>query len=338
MKVFVTGATGFIGRHLVQRLSQAGYRIRCLVRNEKHVEALQEQGFEVVLGEVNDPETVMEGLLGCDVMVHLANVYSMWLPEPAEFNEVNVHGTKVVMECACRSGIQRAVYVSTVAVYGCPNDQPFTEESEPGRKMLSRYAETKAEGNRLAWEIANENKLPFTVMYPGIVLGAGDDKASGQYIQDIIFRRVPSTIYHSSFAVYVYVEDLVDAIIQALARPEAAGQRYLIGKECLDGKSYANLIGEVSGVSLPWFHFPDFIVTAASYLFTTIAGFTGRAPWWGLSIDAARTLRAGFRFEAAKSERELGISYSPIRLALEEAVKFYRERESPNFSGNLNAK
>ena len=89
--------------------------------------------------------------------------------------------------------------------------------------------------------ISDRKGLPLVVLYPGIVLGAGDEKASGQYIQDIIRRRVPSTIFHHSCATYVYVEDVVEAMLRAAEKPETVGQKYLIGKYNLDGRSYAAL-------------------------------------------------------------------------------------------------
>jgi dihydroflavonol-4-reductase len=162
------------------------------------------------------------------------------------------------------------------------------------------------------------------VLYPGIVLGADDNKASGRYIQDIIRRRVPSTIFHRSVATYVHVNDLVTAILRAAEMPEAIGQKYLVGKYTLNGRDYAQLISEVSGVPLPVFRFPDPIVLAASYLLTGLSYVTRRPPWWGLSIDAGWTLKNGFHFDGCKAERELGIRYTPIRAALAEAIESYR--------------
>ena len=162
------------------------------------------------------------------------------------------------------------------------------------------------------------------VLYPGIVLGAGDDKASGHYIKDIIRKRVPSTIFHNAPATYVYVEDVVDAMLSAAEKPETVGQRYLIGKHTLNGRDYANLISEVSGVPLPIFRLPDWIVMTAAYLLTGISAISRRPPLWGLSIDAGHTLRNGFWIDGGKAEKELGITYSPVREALAEAIASYR--------------
>ena len=324
LKVFVTGGTGFIGHHLVRRLSEEGHQIRCLVRKSSNYQPLVDLGAQPVFGSVTDRSTVCSGMEGCDWLFHLANLYSMWEPNTARFHTVNVEGTRIVLEAALEAGVKKVVYVSTVAVYGKPAQSPFTEMCERGPVLFSEYARTKSAAEKLAWELHHTRGLPLVTLYPGIVLGAGDDKASGHYIQDIIRRRVPSTIYHNSIATYIYVGDVVDAMLRAVEKPETVGQKYLLGKHDLNGREFAQMISDVSGVPLPIFRFPDWMVTGVAHLLTALAGVIRRPPLWGLSSDAARTLSNGFRCDGSKAERELGIHYTPIRKAMEEAVASYR--------------
>lgn len=323
MKVFVTGATGFIGNHLVQRLVSEGHEVRCLVRLGRKTRLLDNLRVQRVYGDVNNRAALREGMRGCDWLFHLANLYSMWEPDHSCFSRVNIDGTRDVLEIALESRVKKVVYVSTVAVFGKPKEDPFDETCRPGPKLFSEYARTKAAANQIAWDLYAQQGLPLVVLYPGIVLGAGDEKASGHYIQDIIHRRVPSTIFHNSYATYVYVGDVVEAMLRAAEKPETVGQKYLVGKQVLDGRAYADLISAVSGVALPFFHLPDWMVLAAAYLLTGLAAIIRRPPLWGLSIDAGWTLKNGFRCDGSKAERELGIRYTPVRLALEEAIESY---------------
>jgi dihydroflavonol-4-reductase len=324
MRIFLTGATGFIGTHIVHCLAQAGHQLRCLVRPTSRRAHLTEVGAEIVVGDVTDPAAVRAGITGCDAVVHAAGAYAMWQPDPAIFSRVNIDGTRNVMEAALAAGVSRALNISTVAVYGRPKEWPFREDSLPGPRFLSEYGRTKAIADQIAWDCARRG-LQLTALYPGIVLGAGDRKASGQYIQDIIHRRCPSTIYHYGWGMYVSVRDVALAIERALALPQAIGQKYLLGGTALTGRSYAQLISEVSGVPLPPIRFPDWVVTAAAYLLTWRANlFTHRPPPWGLAIDAAHTLHTGFYFDGSKAERELGFTYAPIRQALVEAIASYQ--------------
>jgi dihydroflavonol-4-reductase len=333
MKIFITGATGFIGKTLVKKLAGSAHEVSCLVRPTSRVEPLRQAGFRLVTGNVNDPEALRQGMEGCDWVLHLANLYTMWHPEPAQFRRVNVEGTYNVMRAAVQAGVGKVVYVSTAAVYGRPADLPFSEDSLPGPRLFSEYGRTKALGNQVAWQAHQEHGLPLVVLYPGIVLGAGDDKPSGKYISDIIQRRVPATIFHHSTATYVYVGDVADAILRAAERPDTTGKKYLLGNAWLNGKEYVELIRDVSGVPLPWVTFPDWMVMAASYLLTGLSTFTRRPPRWGLSIDASWTLKMGFQYDGSKAERELGITYTPIRQALEEAIASYRaeDMKDPKF-------
>jgi dihydroflavonol-4-reductase len=323
MKIFITGATGFIGHHLACRLLQDGHELRCLVRDPKHAEELYNLGVTLVKGTVTDQAALREGMQGCDWLFHLANLYSMWEPDKGRFEQVNIRGTRCVLEIALEAGVKKVVYVSTVAVFGKPLVVPFTEECSPSKQLFSEYARTKAAGDQLAWELYHTRQLPLVVFYPGIVLGSGDHKASGQYIRDILYRRVPSTIFHQSRSVYVYVDDVVEALVRAAENPDTVGEKYLLGGHSLTGAEFARLISQVAGVPLPLLHFPDFLVIAAAYLLTTLSGLTRRPPWWGLSVDAAWTLKHGFSFDGSKAMRQLGIQYTPLDRAVEAAVHSY---------------
>jgi dihydroflavonol-4-reductase len=323
VKIFVTGATGFIGQHLVRRIVEDGHQARCLARPTSDTSTLVGVDVEFVVGDVNDRAAITRGMAGCDWIFHLANLYSMWEPTPDAYWRINVDGTRLVMECALDAGMKRVIYVSTAAIYGKPLQSPFDEGAQPGRVLFSEYARSKAAADLIAWQMYRERCLPLVVLYPGIVLGAGDDKASGQYMQDILRRRVPSTIFHGSASTYVAVRDVVEALVSAAEAPSAVGQKYLIGNTVLTGKEFVQCIHEESGVKLPLFHFPDWMVTAAAYVLTMLTKFIHRPPLWGLSVDAAQTLRMGFQFSGRKAERELGLSYTPIHEAIAGAIASY---------------
>ena len=100
MKTFITGATGFIGTHLVKRLAQTEHELICLVRKTSDVQTLKELGIPVITGDVTDKDSVLEGMRGCDWVVNLANIYTFWEPDKQVYTDVNVGGTRNVMECA----------------------------------------------------------------------------------------------------------------------------------------------------------------------------------------------------------------------------------------------
>ncbi|MFC1584026.1 NAD-dependent epimerase/dehydratase family protein, partial [Fibrobacterota bacterium] len=186
MRIFLTGGTGFIGSHLVKRLCEEGHEVHCLVRESSEISLLQKLKCKIIKGDVTNKKSIIVGMKKCDWVVHLANIYSFWEPEKKLYRDVNVNGTKNLMEGALEAGVKKVIHISTVAVYGTPIDEVFNEKSKPGNKRYSEYARTKYEGDLIAFNLCKKKGLPLIVLYPGVVLGRDDVKVSGQYIKSII--------------------------------------------------------------------------------------------------------------------------------------------------------
>lgn len=324
MKTFITGATGFIGTHVAERLAKTEHKMYCLVRKTSNVNRLQELGATLFAGDVTDKASVLEGVRGCDWAINLANIYSFWEPHKRLYTTVNVEGTRNVMECALETGISKVVHVSTSLVYGKPPDCPFTEESPVGPVRFSEYAETKYRGDLITWELCREQGLPLVAIYPGSVLGPGDPKPSGRYIEALIHSSLPATVFHDSIITYVHVRDVAEVIVRALEKENNIGEKYLVGKHRLSFGEYNQMISRLSGVPLPKIRLPDSLVMFQAALLTRLADIT-KKPLSQMSSDAMRMAKEGFQFDGSKAERELGITYTPIRVAIEEAVASYRK-------------
>ena len=325
MKMFITGATGFIGTHLVKRLAQTEHKLCCMVRKTSHTRQLEELGATLVTGDVTDKDSLLEGMRGCDCVINLANVYTFWEPNKKIYMDVNVEGTRNVVECALETGVSKVVHVSTAVVYGKPADCPFTEESPVGPVRFSEYARTKYTGDLIAWELYEKKGLPLVMIYPASVLGPGDPKATGQYIMNLVHRRLPATIFHDAILTFVHVRDVAEAIVKAAEKQNNIGEKYLVGKYQLSMQENNKIISEISGVPPPKMHLPDTLVMVNATLLTWLADLIKKPPMGGMSRDQMRTVREGFRFDGSKAERELGITYTPIRVAIEEAIASNQE-------------
>jgi dihydroflavonol-4-reductase len=325
MKVFVTGATGFIGSHTAERLAQAGHDLHCLVRKASDVHHLKELGATLTVGDVTYKGSLLEGMKGCDWVVNIAAAYSFWLPRKKTYAAVNVGGTRNVMESAIETGISKVVHVSTVTVYGRPADRPFSEESAVGPVRFSEYARTKYEGDLIAWDLCKTKRLPLVMVYPGGVLGPDDPKATGQYIQNLIHRRMPATVFDDVIFPWVHVRDVAEVIVRAAEKENNVGEKYLVAKHNLTFGQINQMIHEISGVALPRLQLPDALAMANAMLLTWLAGITKKPPMWGMAVDQIRTMKEGAEVDGSKVERELGVTYTPIRTALEEAIASYRQ-------------
>lgn len=321
MKIFITGATGFIGKQVLEQLKKTKHELFCLVRKTNpSIEKLRSSGVNVIEGDVRDKSSVLDGMRGCDWVINLANIYTFWEPDKSVYKTTNVDGTRNVMECALETKVLKVVHVSTVATYGKPAAVPFKEDSAPGPEMYSVYAQTKAEGDQIAWDLYKNKGLPLVVIYPGAVLGAGDPKASGSYISGLVKKTLPATVFKDSILTWVHVRDVAEGIVKAVEKPDNIGERYFLAKHQISLKDFNKMISEISGVSLPLISMPDFLALSSAYLLTGISNLIKKPPVWDMSVNQMRTMKEGFIADGSKAEKELGITYTSIKTALEEQI------------------
>jgi dihydroflavonol-4-reductase len=170
VKAFVTGATGFIGEHVVRKLRARGDDVVALTRSAHRAETLRDAGVELAEGDLSDPASVRRGVDGCDVAFHVAGVYRVGIPPrdgPAMY-EANVRGTEVVLDAATEAAVRRIVYVSTCNVFGDTRgrivDESYQRPEAEG--FLSYYDETKYLAHRAAVNRAQRG-VPIVIVQPG---------------------------------------------------------------------------------------------------------------------------------------------------------------------------
>lgn len=321
MKIFITGATGFIGNQVVNRLSQTDHELICLVRKSNEAsERLKSLGAKLIIGDITDKASMLPGMKGCDWVINNAALYSYWEPDNGLYHKINVEGTHNVLECALENNISKVVHVSTVVTYGKPADVPYTEESKVGPVRFSRYSQTKFEGDQILWDLYKNKSLPVVVVYPCAVLGAGDPKATGKYVSDLIHKRLPATVFKNATLTWVHVNDVAEAIVRAVEKPGNLGEKYLVGNYRLTFAEINKMVNDISGIGIPKMSMPDFLAMLSAYLFTGLSRLIKVQPPWGMSVDQIRMMKAGFQVDGSKAERELGIQYTPIYKALEEEI------------------
>lgn len=319
MKIFITGSTGFIGTHLVRRLAQTEHGITCLVRKTSRVGKLRELGVSLITGDLSDKDSLLRGMSGCDWLVHLASTFEFWVPDKRVYKDVNIQGMRNLLESASETAIRKLVLVSTVAVYGNAA-WPITEESELGPDCASEYARTKRAGEILAWKMYKERTLPLVVIYPGAVIGANDPKAAGRYIRNLARGRMPAQILTGSMFPWVHVSDVCEAIVRALEKKENIGEKYIVAKHNLTFGEINAMICEIAGSKPPRLNMPNFLTLFNAYLLTGLANLLRKPPVWDMSVDQISLMKQGSEVDGSKAERELGITYTPLRVGIEEAI------------------
>jgi len=315
MKIFITGGTGFIGRHTVELLTKTNHQLVLLTRNTSDTSflgKLSNQSVTFIKGDLTDEESLLNGMKGCDAVINIAGHYTLWEPDKKIYSKTNIKGTQKVMECALKSDIKKIVHISTVGVFGKPTEVPFNEKTTAGAIQFSEYFRTKYEGDRIVWNLFETKELPLVVIYPVCVVGPGDAKASANYIQNLINRRLPATVFKDSIFSFVCVKDVAQAIVNALEKENNIGEKYLVGNCRLKWKEFNKLINEASGVPLPRINLPDIITMMNAYLLTGLANLIKKPPLWDMSVDQMKVMKIGFSVDGTKAEKELGIKYAPI--------------------------
>jgi dihydroflavonol-4-reductase len=185
MRAFVTGATGFIGGHVVRRLRARGDDVVALVRSPEKAAELRDQGVELVQGDLDDPEAIRRGLQGADACFHIAAVYKVGVPaaQRQALIDANVGGTERVLDAAVEAGVQRIVYVSTCNVFGNTHGQVVDEKyrRDEGEGFLSAYDESKYRAH-LAAEERIARGAPIVIVMPAGVYGPDDHSELGNMI------------------------------------------------------------------------------------------------------------------------------------------------------------
>jgi len=324
MKIFITGSTGFIGTYLVKRLAQTKHELHCLARETSNTQLLKEAGVDILIGDVTDKSSLQKGMEGCDCVAHLASSFVFWSPNNQVFYDVNIKGTRNVMESALEKGVSKVVYVSTAAVYGNA-EWPITEETPVGSKRASKYVRTKYEGDLIAWDLYEKKNLPLVVIYPSAVIGANDPKAAGQYIKKFAQGRMPAQVLTKFYFPFVHVKDVAEAIVRALEKENNVGEKYIVSAENHTWGEFNQMISDISGRKLPLLKLPTWMTMMNSYVFTGIAKLVRKPPIWDMSVDQMSLSKQNFKIDGTKVERELGIKYTPIRDGIKEAIESFKE-------------
>jgi dihydroflavonol-4-reductase len=319
MKIFITGGTGFIGTHLVRQLCNTEHQLYCLVRKTSDINVLNEIGATLIIGDVIDRNTLIKGMSGCDAVIHLASSFVFWVPNKRTYTEVNIDGTRNVMESVLETGISKVISVSTVGIYGNAK-WPINEDTTPGTKRASRYCQTKYEGDLITWQLHKDKGLPLVMIYPSAVIGPNDPKAAGRYIKNYAMGRMPAQVLTNISFPWVHVSDVCEAIFKALEKENNIGERYLVSSENRTFGEINNMISEISGRKLPKLKFPDWLTMTNAYVLTGLANLIRKSPIWDMSVDQISLMKQGFEVDGIKSERELGIKYTPVRAGIEDAI------------------
>jgi dihydroflavonol-4-reductase len=323
-RVFLTGATGFVGSAVAGKLAAEGFEVRALGRPgspRAHLDGLR---VEFVEGDMRDAESVRRGMAGARYVFHVAADYRLWARDRSEIVTNNVEGTRIIMTEARRAGVERVVYTSSVATLGWPRDgAPGTEDIPLTEQQgIGAYKRSKIAAERLVEAMIADDGLPAVIVNPSTPIGPRDVKPTptGRIIVEAASGRIPGFV--DTGLNLVHVDDVADGHLAALRRG-AIGQRYILGGQDVFLADMLADIANLVGRRPPRWRIPRAAVVPMAYVAEGIARFTGREPL--MTLDGLRMSEHHMFFSAAKAERELGFRARPYREALADAIKWFAQ-------------
>ena len=321
MDVFLTGGTGFIGGEVARQLRARGDRVRALVRDQSRAARLAELGCDLVVGDLSDERALTAACSGADAVVHGAALYEVGVPadrRPA-LVDTNVGGTERVLGAALSAGVRKAVYVSTVAVFGNTRGQVVSEgHTKPDDvPPTSVYESTKAEAHARAHEIA-ERGLPLVIVQPGVVYGPGDPSTFGEMVRQFLTGKLPALPFPDLGITPVHRDDVAAGVLLALDKG-VPGESYVLAGDPTTNRGLLTVLAEQAGRKAPSRTVPTALLKAISPFGRVVGPPLGFQP----NLRELISSSDGVTFWASsdKAQRELGWTYRPLAEGMRELAE-----------------
>ena len=319
VRVFLTGGTGFIGGEIARLLRARGDDVRALVRTPGRASALADLGCELVVGDLSDEAALTEACRGVEAVIHGAALYEVGVPAErrSAMIDANVGGTERVLGAALSAGVRKAVYISTVAVFGNTGghvaDEGWVRRDDGS--YTSVYEETKVLAHRRAHEIAARG-LPLVTVQPGVVYGPGDTSTVGDLLERFLAGKLPALPFPDLGVTPVHRDDVAAGVLLALDRG-VPGESYVLAGTPVRMRELVAELAAASGRRVPR-ALPTRLVRALAPVGPLVGPLLGFPP----NLREVLSSSDGVTFWATgkKATDELGWTSRPLADGMRELV------------------
>jgi dihydroflavonol-4-reductase len=317
----VTGATGFLGGAIVERLLTDGRVVKALARSDESAAALRELGAQPVRGDVLDAEALTAAMRGCEVVYHAAGVNALCFRDPSPLFEVNVQGSRNVVRAAAAAGVRRVVYTSSAAALGEARGTVGSETSPHRGSFLSSYERSKFEAEQAVLAAARETGTEIVYVNPASVQGPGRATGSTKLLLDYLNGKLKAIV--DSTISLVDIADCTEGHLLAEVRGEP-GERYVLSGATVTVREGIQLLNRLTGIDEPVRALPPAVATAAAVAVETVARLRRTTP--RVCRDLVRTALHGHSYDGSRAARELGLSYTPLEETIRRTVDWFLEQ------------
>jgi dihydroflavonol-4-reductase len=323
MKVFITGATGFVGHHVALALDEQGADLRLLVRKSSNLKNLEGIRGETYVGDLLDPESLRAGLEGCDAVMHVAADYRLWIRDPETMYRANVDGTRELLRMAREAGVPRAVYTSSVATMHFRTDGIVINEDTPVslKDMVGHYKRSKFLAEQEAIKAAEAGQQVI-ILNPTTPIGPNDAKPTptGRIFVDFLKGKFPA--YMDTGLNLVDVAEVARTHVAALTAGKP-GKRYILGGENLTLKQILDKMSAITGIPSPTVKIPFAVAATYAFFEGWLTGrIRGKEP--RATLEEVRMGRKKMFASSAHAQQELDFRIVPVYPAMRAAIEWFR--------------
>jgi dihydroflavonol-4-reductase len=323
MRIFLTGATGFVGHHVAKALAAEGAQLRLLVRKTSNLKNLEGISGDSVVGDLQQPESLASAIAGCDAVMHVAADYRLWIPDPDAMYRANVDGTRQLMSLAREAGVPRFVYTSSVATMHFRTDGIVINEDTPVsiEDMVGHYKRSKFLAEREAIAAAQGGQQVI-ILNPTTPIGPNDAKPTptGRIFVDFLNHKFPA--YMDTGLNLVDVAEVARTHVMALTKGKP-GRRYILGGENLTLKQILDKMSAITGIPSPKVEIPFAVAATYAFFEEWITGrIRGKEP--RATLEEVRMGRKKMFASSARAQQELDLRIAPVYPAMRAAIEWFR--------------
>jgi dihydroflavonol-4-reductase len=326
---FLTGITGFVGSAVARVLLAKGHQLRVLCRPNSNRSNLMGLDVEVIEGDLTQPLSYSKSLKGCQNLFHVAADYRLWVPDPIIMHDINVKGTRNLMQAALAAGIERVIYTSSVATLAKQTQLDVFYENSPVAygDMIGTYKRSKFLAEQDVKDMIKKEHLPAIIVNPSTPIGPRDIKPTptGRIIIDALTGRMPA--YIDTGLNVVHVDDVAMGHWLAFEHGKI-GESYILGGDNLTLSQILNIIASIDGPPASTIKLSCNVLYPVAVAMELFASLTGKEP--RITLDALRMAKHEMFYCSAKAEQEIGYSARSAQQALADSIAWFQAEDYIN--------
>ena len=325
MNCFVTGATGYVGNFLIERLKKESHNVTLLVRNKTDLDFYISKGYDCFLGDLRFPDTIKNKFNKADIVFHLGNIATWWLRNKNDYFETNVNGTINLLNELEKTSVKKIIHVSSVAAIRQPKGIMADENSVHKKDFESTYSKSKYYAEKEVNSFVDKG-LPIIILNPGVITGPNDFKTFGKTVIGIANKKIKEKFCPDSYIPLVHIDDVVEIMIQSMkSKPKS---KYVIVGENIRISDVFDYVCEIMQIPKLNSVTPQWKLYLVSYLSHLFSFFNRQRP--KLPIEGLKAIMIGAMADSSKSSNDFNFKYMNAKKILSKIIEWYREKKYIN--------